>query len=456
MNLMTHKGSRLAGMIVLFFVGAVISVVLFRRAEQAALSEWLEATAIPVVSLAPEFPNSDLNRLRASFCNAKIIGLGEATHGSREFFLMKHRLVRYLVEEMDFTVFALEASMASCAVVNDYIHNGKGSLENAVQALDLWMWKTEEVQDMIEWMRRHNSKQPDEKKLSFVGFDMQTHDESYSRLFEFYKQIAQERLTALAIWLREFRAIELDFRYVRQSYSKAQYEQLSDAINEELEFLDAHQERLLTKTSRRALKEAKLRLQTMKQFLKLASAMLDSPENAMVAGVCARDAAMAENIDFISRELYPNQKMIIWSHNGHIGNGEITGAPSMGSLLKARYGDAYYAMGFDFKQGEFQARNNVHKTLQPFTITSTLNLESALLDFSKVHYENFIIDFHAPQKNFFVQHWFQEQHCIHQIGGVFNESEPDETWFKAVTFGETFDGLIFLSNSTPTHLLASD
>ncbi len=437
------------------FVFVVLSCVwAFRALERIELKNWLDSSAVPIVSLSPEFPNTDFSALRSVFTHARIIGLGEATHGSREFFLAKHRLARFLVEELNYTVFALEASYASCAVVNDYILHGKGSAENAVQALDLWMWETEEVKEMIEWMRLYNMRASATKKLRFVGFDVQTHASSYSKLFDFFHAVAPNRLPALSLWLQEFRAVELDFRTVRESYSRKKFDALRRSIFAELHFLETNRAVLLKKTSNDALVDAALRLQTMSQFLVLVSAMLDTPENPMTAGVAIRDSAMTVNLQTIMHGLYPNEKVVFWSHNGHVGNGDITSIPSMGRRLKALYGDAYYAIGFEFKEGAFQARDKERMALQRFAVSLPLNVESASLRFSESRYENFFIDFRQPDKGFFVDHWIQEQHVVNQIGGVFSEREPRENWLKAVTFGETFDGLVFLSYTTPTHLLS--
>ncbi len=75
--------------------------------------EWLRRHAVPLESLDPAGPLDDLQGLRPMFEGARVVGLGEDNHGTREFFRVKHRLLRFLVEEMGFTRFAMEAPYAT-------------------------------------------------------------------------------------------------------------------------------------------------------------------------------------------------------------------------------------------------------------------------------------------------------------------------------------------------------
>lgn len=86
--------------------------------------QWLETHAAPFHSSDPEYPLDDLSFLKGMVGDARIVSLGEATHGTREFFRMKHRIFRYLVEEMDFKTFAIEASWPEANRINHYLQTG--------------------------------------------------------------------------------------------------------------------------------------------------------------------------------------------------------------------------------------------------------------------------------------------------------------------------------------------
>ena len=85
------------------------------------LGQWIAARGIPFATVEPVDDDSDLLPLRAIVGDAAYVGVGEATHGSHEFFAMKHRLFRFLVERMGFTVFSIEASLPECDKINDFV-----------------------------------------------------------------------------------------------------------------------------------------------------------------------------------------------------------------------------------------------------------------------------------------------------------------------------------------------
>src|SRR5262249_11245763 len=104
--------------------------------------------------------------------DTRIVSLGEATHGTAEFFRMKHRLVEFLATEMGFTVFAIEASMPEAFRLNDYVLRGEGDPKELLRGMYFWTWNTQEVLDMILWMREFNAS--GKGRIQFTGFDMQT------------------------------------------------------------------------------------------------------------------------------------------------------------------------------------------------------------------------------------------------------------------------------------------
>jgi len=147
-------------------------------AESTAVSpaavDWIRRTATPVRSVQGGTGFEDLEPLAKLVGDARIVALGEPTHGSREAFQMKHRLLEYLVRERGFTLFSIEASMTESYRLEDYVLRGEGNPAALIGGMHFWTWNTEEVLAMVEWMREHNSKA--EKPVHFTGFDMQFFD----------------------------------------------------------------------------------------------------------------------------------------------------------------------------------------------------------------------------------------------------------------------------------------
>jgi erythromycin esterase-like protein len=136
-------------------------------------TEWIRANAIRLSTPEAGRGFADMQALKPLIGNARIVSLGEATHGTREFFQLKHRMLEFLATEMGFTIFSIEANMPESYRLNDYVLTGRGDPAELLRGIYFWTWDTEEVLDMIKWMRAFNAS--GRGPVLFTGFDMQTH-----------------------------------------------------------------------------------------------------------------------------------------------------------------------------------------------------------------------------------------------------------------------------------------
>jgi erythromycin esterase-like protein len=139
-----------------------------------AVVSWMKRSAQAFDTCDARDDQRDLAFLKPLVGRAHIVALGEGTHGTSEFFRMKHRIIRYLASEMGFTVFTIEANMPEAYRVNDYVLTGRGDPRALLDGMYLWTWNTHELLDMIEWMRAFNAS--GRGHIQFTGFDMQTPD----------------------------------------------------------------------------------------------------------------------------------------------------------------------------------------------------------------------------------------------------------------------------------------
>lgn len=135
---------------------------------------WVSGNAIPLAGADPSLGFADLMPLQKLIGNAQIVGLGEATDGTSEFFNMKSRLVEFLASQMGFTTLAIEANMPEAYRLNDYVLNGNGDPKQLLKGLNAWQLNTQEVFDMIQWMRQYNAS--GQGPIQFTGFDMRSPD----------------------------------------------------------------------------------------------------------------------------------------------------------------------------------------------------------------------------------------------------------------------------------------
>ncbi|MGB0887968.1 MAG: erythromycin esterase family protein, partial [Vicingaceae bacterium] len=125
--------------------------------------------------------DADLKQLDVYFKNVTVVGMGESTHGTHEFFKLRHRVFKYLVENHHFNTFFLEADYANCLRANAYIQGNKDNVEAVVREINMWPWKTTEMMNLINWMRDYNLKNKN-NQINFIGVDMQQYVETVKQM----------------------------------------------------------------------------------------------------------------------------------------------------------------------------------------------------------------------------------------------------------------------------------
>src|ERR1043165_6515328 len=115
--------------------------------------DWITANAVRLKTSEAGNGFADMQPLKKIIGDARIVSLGEATHGTREFFQLKHRLIEFCVSELGFNLIAMETEFGSALAVNDYVLEGKGNAADALCGMGYWCWDTQEVLALIEWIR---------------------------------------------------------------------------------------------------------------------------------------------------------------------------------------------------------------------------------------------------------------------------------------------------------------
>ena len=152
-----------------------------QKSSYEQVIEWVANHAIPLNSVLAGTDNNDLQPLKDIVGDARIVSLGEPTHGNREVFQLKHRMIEFLVMEMGFNLFALECPFGEAYDINRYVVDGIGDPEKALAGINIWAWDTQEVLELLKWMRAYNAKPTTNVKVKFYGFDTQ-HPERAARV----------------------------------------------------------------------------------------------------------------------------------------------------------------------------------------------------------------------------------------------------------------------------------
>lgn len=254
---------------------------------------------------------------------AQIVALGEATHGNKEFQQLRLDVLQVLVEKYGVRAFALEADYGGCEAINRYIHGEGGTDAEALSATGFAIYRTEEMENLVEWMRDYNASAAQGDDLRFYGFDMEQRVYSYRYLLEAVHKANIDSTEFEKMWNSE------SSNYAN-GYSAEQRAEIISAIKEQLPPEDAQ-----------AIHFADILLQN----IQLGKYIDDSGElNAQ------RDRMMAENTLWIlqQEQARGNSRILISGHNNHIMRCENAGTPVLGSLLAEELGSGYFAIGTDF------------------------------------------------------------------------------------------------------------
>jgi erythromycin esterase len=388
---------------------------------------WLKKAAVPLAGVEAGRGFKDLEPLKAVFGDARIVALGESTHGTREHFRMKHRLLEFLVTEMGFTHFAIEANMTEAFRVNEYVLHGTGNAKEALAGLYFWTWYTEEVLAMIEWMREFNKS--GKGKVQFLGFDMQTGTVAQAGAKAFiakadpaFVKEADELYKKAAPLLPDgpagYQALEV--------MKGGEKKERADAAWAVVAHLEKNRDRYLKAMTAEEVDRGILDATVAAQAARNAAATHNY-----------RDESMAANVGWILDHAPKGSKVVLWAHNGHVGRTE----GSMGEHLARRYGKEMVVVGFGTGEGKYTA-------IRPGVGLSGANelktppagsLEKACRDAGLT---DFALDL-RPSATEPAAKWLARPHLFRSIGALAMENQ-----FQPRVVPAEFDVLIYIDKTT--------
>lgn len=408
-------------------------------AAPAEVIDWVRSNAVPFRGEAPTDDDSDLAPLDAILGKAEVVGLGEATHGTRQFFLMKHRLVRTLVSRKGFRVFLMEADGAGSCAIDDYVHGGEEDPRQLLRDLKFWTWNTQEFLDLLRWMRSYNQSAELGESIHFYGMDMQNP-----------RALSQKVVTSL----RRFDPIAAakakaaygclgpldDHDALEQGYllqkDVGEQKQCAAAIERVFQQLSATSPPLEIRSRRSfscALWNARLMVQ--------AERLLRFPST--------RDSLYAETV-LALQENERGNGLILWAHNGHISNSK----GAMGRTVKRRLGDRYAIVGFTAYSGEFRARLRQPDggAGPPLPVAAALPpVDSYEAAFHQTGLPRFFLDLRRLRSSLEAPAWLRGAHPLRDVGGAYDRELAN----SLVDLPEEFDALVFFDRGSASRLFPS-
>lgn len=231
---------------------------------------WIQKNAIPIKYVEAGNSFEDLQPLKGVLKEVKVVGLGEATHGTREFFQFKHRMLEFLVKEMNFNGFALEASYSACQPINDYVLYGKGDLATVLTGQGYSPWDNEDFSEMIDWIRTYNQGVAPEKKVIFYGLDVPYHDLARKKVLAYLQKHSREQVASTESLFKKLAIADQKWPMWQDEF-KSEAPIVLPQLQNLIQFLTDNQVRLVKASSKeefeQILKYTKVMEQMFRQLL---------------------------------------------------------------------------------------------------------------------------------------------------------------------------------------------
>jgi erythromycin esterase len=391
----------------------------------AAIAE-LRARAVNVPTLDLSADPQQLSAIGGAIGDARIVGMGEGSHGSTEFFAFKDRLFKYLVENKGFTVFAMEAAWGSGHVADRYINGGPGTARQAAARLGFWDWNTPEVADLLQWMRDYNARPGQHPMLNFAGVDMQDPMGAAGYLVEFLRAhdaaMARNAQAALACVADSVSAQYLEL-----------HRQTPIACRQKVSALTGQL------ASLKDMPDADVARDALTNVLQYLDAQAEPSTSA------ARDRDMAENAEWLAGKEFPRAKIALWAHNFHVSASVSPPADRpMGSYLRERFGADYYTIGQTFGSGTVRAIV-MGGGLQSVAVLPKPGDSIAAL-FGPLNAIAFL-DLRRLKSDSALHSYFSEKRSIEQIGGAVASAQGTDGRRQMLVL-DAYDGLVYVPIST--------
>ncbi|GLV88143.1 hypothetical protein Slala03_78320 [Streptomyces lavendulae subsp. lavendulae] len=382
--------------------------------QQADALRALERAAHPLRSTEPGGNTADLRALDAMIGEAGVVGLGEATHGSHEFFAMKQRVFSHLVEERGFTTFALEMSWTAGLRIDEYLQGGPGDARRiAKETLTGSPWAREEFVSLIAWMRRYNDRHPG-RKVHFMGNDIgapRLGDDVFDRVLSYVRTSRPQDVTRLEELYARLRPLDDVFAYLRKPVAERRLD--AATAQQAFELVTGHKG-----AGGDAYEWAEQHARSIAQTFAFASLDLSDPASVSAAEHF-RDRVMADNTAWWHRRT--GDKMLLSAHNGHVGylaSDPVMYPKTQGAFLREALGRDYAAIGFTFGRGSFLTATTLGSPWSEVAVpAATPDMQEYTLD--RVRHRDYYLDLRTlPAAG---RTWLNTPRPIYEAGSAFKK-----------------------------------
>jgi protein-L-isoaspartate(D-aspartate) O-methyltransferase len=297
----------------------------------------------------PALDDPAFGRMFDRFATARVVLLGEATHGTSEFYRARAAITRRLIEQHGFTIVAVEADWPDAAAIDRYVRHKAplSATQPAFQRFPTWMWRNAEVDEFLDWLRAHNEGLAPEVRAGFFGLDIYNMNASIRAVIDYLDKVdaeaarvARERYGCLTPWQKDpatYGRAALSAGYAK--CESAIVATLGDLLEKQLEYQREDSEGFFDAAQNARLVAAAERYYRVMYYGAAESWNL-------------RDRHMFATLEQLLAWRGAAAKAVVWAHNSHIGNaaatemGQMRDEINIGQLCRERFGTEAVLIGF--------------------------------------------------------------------------------------------------------------
>jgi protein-L-isoaspartate(D-aspartate) O-methyltransferase len=323
----------------------------------------------------PSLESAGFGAIVDRFAAAKVVLMGEASHGTSEFYRARAAMTQRLIEKHGFTIVAVEADWPDAAAIDRYVRHRlpRADAEKAFTRFPTWMWRNAEVVEFIEWLRHRNRPLFNDERAAFYGLDIYSLSASMRAVIDFLDRVdpeaaavARQRYGCLMPWSNEPQsygrmAVTSGFARCEQPVTQM----LRDLLDKRLDYVGKDGESFLD-----AAQNARL--------VRSAEAYYRSIYFGSTESWNLRDRHMFETLEAVLGARRKDARAVVWAHNSHIGNAAFTemglarAQINIGQLCRERYGNDAVLIGFGTHAGTVACASDWDEPMQVKRVNPSL------------------------------------------------------------------------------------
>ncbi|SDS88445.1 Erythromycin esterase homolog [Halopseudomonas xinjiangensis] len=388
---------------------------------------------------------SDFDAIIEAARGKQVVLIGEASHGTQDFYRHRAQITRRLIEELGFAGVAVEADWPEAYALNRYVW-GREEGRGASQVLDVfkrfprWMWANTEVRDFLEWLGEYNAsqtrQQKEERPVGFYGLDLYSMGSSANAVIKYLDKAdpaAAKRARERYACLHEFFG---EPHFYGQSVAFGLSESCEKDITEQVMELQNQSQRRLLRLGMVAGEEqfaAEQNARLVRNAEEYYRAAFSGGQNTWNL----RDGHMFETLQalrsHLSHQLGRDAPVVVWAHNSHIGDASATdmgrrGELNIGQLAREHYGDKALLVGFSTAEGEVTAASDWDSPAELKRVRTPL-ADSYERIFQQVDADSFLLDLRQQNE---MTELLAEPRLQRAIGVIYRpETERQSHYFRS-------------------------